>query len=402
MAFERGVGRDAGVRIAVLHAGGDPRSSELWSGTPRGLIDGLEAYGCAVVALRAPRAGRVTRIAAHGTAAATGGAGRFRGIVADRGAIARHARTRGFARSLVGAGRLDGVVVMGSDALDVGALVTAQPAPVMTYDDSTLAQMWRHPSSDPRLMRFPSRRVEEWIATQRRSALAASGVAVCSEWAVDSFVHDYGVPRERVHVVGIGHRPRILRESPTAAADPAFLFVGVDWERKNGAAVVAAFRAVRAAHPTATLHVVGDHPQFAEAGVVGHGMLRRDDPGQQRLLDELYASSTAFVLPSRFEPFGIVYLEAASAGLPIVATREGGAAAVLGGGAIAVDPGDRGQIERAMQTLCDPVEARRRGGSARTAAGESTWEHVAERLVDAMRVAAERDAGVSRSSAGRG
>lgn len=41
-------------------------------------------------------------------------------------------------------------------------------------------------------------------------------------------------------------------------------------------------------------------------------------------LPELSRSACAFVLPSRYETFGVVYAEAMSMGLPVIATRCGG------------------------------------------------------------------------------
>ncbi|MCL2529929.1 MAG: glycosyltransferase family 4 protein [Coriobacteriia bacterium] len=44
----------------------------------------------------------------------------------------------------------------------------------------------------------------------------------------------------------------------------------------------------------------------------------------QAQLRELYSTADIFVMPSRFEPFGLVALEAMACGLPVVATNQGG------------------------------------------------------------------------------
>jgi glycosyltransferase involved in cell wall biosynthesis len=90
------------------------------------------------------------------------------------------------------------------------------------------------------------------------------------------------------------------------------------------------------------------------------------------------------VLPSRFDPAGISWLEAASAGLPVIATTEGGAEELLGDAAICVHPDDQSGLLAAMQSLTSPTEARRRGELARQAAAGSTWSAVADRILDAL------------------
>jgi glycogen(starch) synthase len=52
---------------------------------------------------------------------------------------------------------------------------------------------------------------------------------------------------------------------------------------------------------------------------------------ERKSLIKMYRSSSVFVLPSSYEPFGIVLLEAMAAGLPVVATRVGGVPEILAG-----------------------------------------------------------------------
>jgi glycosyltransferase involved in cell wall biosynthesis len=245
--------------------------------------------------------------------------------------------------------------------------------------------MWRNPASDIRQSGFPAGAVHRWFARQGRSSRAASVCCVSTGWAARSFTGDYCVPLDRVRVVGMGHRPR------SGAADverswrtPRLLFVGVDWQRKNGAAVLRAFAALRASHPEATLDLVGRHPRLDEPGVTGHGFLPREDPDAQRTLDRLYAAATAFVLPSRFDPSPIAYLEAASAGLPVVATTEGGAGELLGAAAVTVHPDDDAGLVDALHRLADPATARAMGAQASQVAAASSWPAVAARIADAL------------------
>lgn len=95
-----------------------------------------------------------------------------------------------------------------------------------------------------------------------------------------------------------------------------FLFVGRDFERKNGPLVLEAFRRVRAQHPEARLIVVSrpaDGKPIVEPGVTHYLFLPR-----QELLDRIYPQADVLVLPSRAEGFGLAILEAMSVGLPAI------------------------------------------------------------------------------------
>ena len=99
---------------------------------------------------------------------------------------------------------------------------------------------------------------------------------------------DYGIAAEKVHVVGIGCNhvaPAIEREWGT----PRFLFVGLDWERKNGPGLLRAFARLREELPAARLDLVGGHPPLDQPGVTGHGVLRLDVPEQHDRLERLFA-----------------------------------------------------------------------------------------------------------------
>lgn len=365
------------ARIGFLYPAADPKSPANWSGTPEGLYGGLSDHGVELVPIAAKFPPGLREAVALG-----GRWSRHRGAVADRSVPLHKMRTRILAGNLRNAGRLDAVLAMGTEMYDLRSVVPSG-LKCYTYDDATLAQMWEHPDSALRQSGLPPEKVRTWIGYQRQSSRRADGCFVSTSWAGGSFERDYGIEPERISAVGIGHRPRL----PTARrnwTDPRFLFVGVDWKRKNGAAVVEAFRRVRATVPGAVLHLVGGAPDLACPGVVSHGFLPRGDVRAQQTLDYLYSAATCFVLPSRFEPAGIAYLEAASAGLPVITTTQGGARELLGSGALAVDPDDAAAISSAMRTIADGSVAERLGRLAVEAAARSTWKDVAARILEGI------------------
>jgi glycosyltransferase involved in cell wall biosynthesis len=165
---------------------------------------------------------------------------------------------------------------------------------------------------------------------------------------------------------------------------PRFLFVGLDWERKNGPALLAAFAALRERVPDAHLDVVGGHPRLEADGVTGHGRLDLADPDDRARMRALYESATVFVMPSLHEPLGLSHIEAAAAGIPSIGTTNGGARTFIADGGRLVDPADRGALLSAMIELSDGALARRLGERALARAALFTWEKVAERLIRAL------------------
>jgi glycosyltransferase involved in cell wall biosynthesis len=188
-----------------------------------------------------------------------------------------------------------------------------------------------------------------------------------------------------VHVVGIGRN--IEPERDTARREwspPRFLFVGREWERKNGPRVVAAFARVRAERPDARLDVVGGHPPLCADGVVAHGPLALDDHGDRTRLAALYASATCFVMPSLHEPSAQAYVEASAWGIPSIVTANGGSVELVRDGGVIVDPLDDGGLLQAMRRLCDPEVAAQLGELAVRRSRLFTSRALAGRLLRAL------------------
>jgi glycosyltransferase involved in cell wall biosynthesis len=371
-----------GRRVGLLYPYPNPLSPQSWSGTPAGLAGGITANGWELVPI-----GARLPIGIRQSVAALSRLGGRRGPIANRGPVAALARTVEVSRRVRAAGPLDALIAMDTEAYRLDAVLRRSGLPglpVATYDDGTFALFARHPDSDINLAGIPAAELARWIDRQAIGSRAATVACLSTGWAAGSMTEDYGVPADRVRVVGMGHRPRSTAGEHRDWSAPRFLFVGVEWGRKNGEAVLRAFRAVRAEVPAARLDLVGDHPYVDEQNVTDHGLLRRDDPAAQALLDSLFAAATAFVLPSRFDPSPIAYLEAASAGLPVIATTEGGAGELLGDGAITVHPDDDEAIRDAMLRLCDPAVASALGTEASSRAAQSTWTNVSQRILAAL------------------
>jgi phosphatidylinositol alpha-1,6-mannosyltransferase len=128
--------------------------------------------------------------------------------------------------------------------------------------------------------------------------------------------------------------------------------------------------------PDARLVVAGDgddRPRLA-ARAADLGLARRvlfTGFVSEATLFELYRRAAVFVMPSRGEGFGLVYLEAMRAGKPCVAARGSAAEEVVvhGETGLLVGQEDPGELAGALQTLLESPEAARRMGEA----GRRRW-----------------------------
>jgi len=290
----------------------------------------------------------------------------------------RLASTRAFHARLERHGAHDGLVVLSADVAPPVALRT------VTFDDSTLAQAARaYPW--PHLRGLSPTQIERNVRWQREVFGAAFACCGATAWVTDSLRADYGVPESRVHVLGRG-----ANQAPAPASDrdwssPRFLFVGLDWERKNGAGLMAAFSHVREAVPSARLDVVGGHPRLDQVGVTGHGRLDLGSASDRARMQELYAAATVFVMPSLHEPLGLSHIEAAAAGIPSIGSSNGGSRTFIGDTGRLVDPLDHPALVAAMLELSCGELARDLGRRAGERAALFTWRKVAERVIRALR-----------------
>ena len=183
----------------------------------------------------------------------------------------------------------------------------------------------------------------------------------------------------------IPDRSRIAR--PTGS--PTVLFIGREFERKGGDLLLRAFAKVRARLREARLVVIGPRAlTLQEPGVTNLGFLRKDDPQEWARLIEAYRSADVFCFPTRYEPFGIVILEAMLFGLPCVATRTGAIPEMVQDGATGyLVPTDDVEAlsARLLLLLRDRAQAIRLGDAARKRADLNfTWQAVTAKMVEVM------------------
>ena len=118
--------------------------------------------------------------------------------------------------------------------------------------------------------------------------------------------------------------------------------------------------------------------------VVARGLDRRVLMlGPRRDVPELLKASDLFTLSSRWEPLGMVYLEASAVGLPCVGTQVDGAPEAVEQGVtgVLVPPGDPPALADAILKVAnDPELARRMGAAGQARAGQFSQERFVEQV----------------------
>jgi glycosyltransferase involved in cell wall biosynthesis len=162
-----------------------------------------------------------------------------------------------------------------------------------------------------------------------------------------------------------------VRHKWRADAPLRVVFCGRHFESKNGELALRVFGRLSRQFPAVSFVYIGKLPaasRLEHASVLGARVCYLEEPPRERVLAELKASHILFH-PSRFESVGIVFFEAAAAGLAVV-TAAGGTMAHVGelfsgDGALLVDreriaAADEGELfeEQLRACLRDPAIAR--------------------------------------------
>jgi len=160
---------------------------------------------------------------------------------------------------------------------------------------------------------------ERWITLEKSIYLNAEKVFTRSEHISKSVIEQYGCPAAQVNCVYAGsnatHSLPALNEKDYS--NPNILFVGLDWHRKGGPTLVNAFMKVLEAYPEAQLTIIGAAPDIQIPNCTVVGKVSLED------VSKYYEKATIFCMPTHLEPFGIVFVEALTYKLPIIATNIG-------------------------------------------------------------------------------
>lgn len=235
--------------------------------------------------------------------------------------------------------------------------------------------------------RAAGREQDFWVTEERKLYRAATIVLTTTENARSSLIDDYGINPGHVVTVGAGVSAPYDRFEP--ARLPAYdskraLFVGKGFHGKGLDTLLEAFRVVRGHIPDARLTVVG--PLTMAGSYEGVDFLTRiSDRNRVR---DLYYEHAVFVMPSRYEPLGQVFLEAMSCQLPCIGTTLDAMPEMIDHDRTGylIEAGDAHALAgHISELLLDPARARQLGRAAfEKLEAHHTWPVVGERIVAAI------------------
>jgi glycogen(starch) synthase len=279
-------------------------------------------------------------------------------------------------------------------------LARATGAPLVATLHATEAG--RHLGWLPAPLNLAIHSVERWLAHQ------AAAVITCTTTMHHEVTSTLEVDAARVHIVPNGidasrwsatARAKAAARSQYVTDGPLLVYAGRLVHEKGVQTLLRAVRPLRETHPGLRLVVAGTGPYEAAL----HAMTRRlrivravEFLGfvPETRLPALLGAADAVVVPSLYEPFGIVALEAACSGAPLVVAETGGLRDLAADGvAIASFPAtDATALATAVgKVLVDPAAARRGVDRAtRRVRRDYTWHSVAEHTAEVYRTVAVR------------
>lgn len=219
----------------------------------------------------------------------------------------------------------------------------------------------------------------------------------------------HGVPRERIRVISNGidverFRPdaAVGRQIREAYAIPPqarlLLFVSHEFHRKGLAHVVEAMEALDDGYRLLVVGSDNPAPYRKMAQKAGGRIIYA---GAQKGIERFFAAADALVLPTSYETFSLVCMEAMACGVPVFATRAGGIEDYLRDGengfSIAQDGAD---IARKLETAFgDPALVERLKAGARATALSFGWDSIAGQYAELLSEVADEKGGAPRKIA---
>ena len=243
----------------------------------------------------------------------------------------------------------------------------------------------------------PAMACENRILTQAPHLLANSRAVVADIEAA----HGVALDPARIEVTPHGVADLAREAPPRGEPEPGvhLLFVGRLEARKGADVLLGLLPALLDAHPALIVHIVGDDAisfgettlrrRYEEANGQAPGVLARTRfygalPREQVLAR--YAACDLFVAPSKYESFGLIFVEAMCFGKPVVAFSVGGAAEIVEDGVngLLAPPGDAEALARAVARLVEDAALRETLGRRARASYEATF--TCERMLDRLEV----------------
>jgi len=250
---------------------------------------------------------------------------------------------------------------------------------------------------------------DEYVAgIERWACQTASQIVVLSNTVRDEIVSHYSAPAERVSVIpgGVGIEPP--RESDLSRLEQwrrkicpdntdLVLYAGRLDAEKGISVLLNAVHELRGEYKSPWKLVIagtGLLENWLDEFIVKHGLRDQIVRAGYLPFDELrtaYAASDIVVIPSEYEPFGLVALEAQRMGTPVIVSNTGGLAETLGvtRGGLKFESGDPKALAKCLQTLLKNRVFREELGKTgqEQVAKHFSWRSISGKLTEVLQKA---------------
>ncbi|MEQ1580745.1 MAG: glycosyltransferase family 4 protein [Steroidobacteraceae bacterium] len=234
-----------------------------------------------------------------------------------------------------------------------------------------------------------TREQSEAFTTAERRALATTRAVIVTSPATSTTLRDYGVPAGHVTVVEPGTTVAPAA-SGSGSSTLALVCVASITARKGHDLLFDALAELKAFDWR--LDCIGG--TMGDSRLLGrlrdqlhrHGLLERvtfSGEGDDAMVARGYAAADLFVLPTRYEGYGMVVAEALARGLPVVSTRTGAIAELVGEQAgLIVPPGDMSALRDALRRIFSDagLRASLREGAIAVRSRLPRWQDSARKL----------------------
>jgi UDP-glucose:(heptosyl)LPS alpha-1,3-glucosyltransferase len=218
---------------------------------------------------------------------------------------------------------------------------------------------------------------------------------LCKNQAIDY----YGVPEKKIEVIYNGvdrerfspavreaYRSDVRTQLSIGDEQVVMLYVSRNYKRKGLHVLIQGLSLVKNKPDGLKVIIVGrenplPYQRLALQYGVGDNLLF---VGEERILEKYYGASDFLVLPTLYDPFSNVCLEALACGLPVITTRSNGAAEIMSdgkNGCIIEDPRNPAELARKIALLLTKEVREEMGQHAASTARHFTTEGNARRTL---------------------
>lgn len=244
--------------------------------------------------------------------------------------------SRDYARQIIG--KLSDVevdVIFSPGTIPIAYLNTDKP--IVFWGDSNFGAMHNFYPDFTNLCR---KTIENGNKIEQEALNRCALAIYSSNWAAETAIDNYAVDPNKVKVVPFGANLQGAKDiheverliSRRLHNQCKLLFVGIDWHRKGGEIALKVTEELNRKGLKTELAVVGCRPECQVPlpdYVKIYGFISKNDSDGLKRLKKLFSESHFFIMPSRFEAYGVVFCEANSFGVPCIGSDVGGIPTII-------------------------------------------------------------------------